>query len=44
MELNPNAIVAVDVVVFTLRPAATLEDEWQVLLVKRDEPAFGDMN
>ncbi len=42
MELNPNAIVAVDVVVFTLRPAATAEDQWQVLLVRRDEPAFGD--
>jgi 8-oxo-dGTP diphosphatase len=42
MELNSNAIVAVDVVVFTLRPAAAMEDQWQVLLVKRDEPAFGD--
>jgi len=42
MELNPNAIVAVDVVVFTLRPAQALEDQWQVLLVRRDEPAFGD--
>src|SRR5215831_15171261 len=42
MELNPNAIVAVDVVVFTLRPAAAIEDQWQVLLVGRDEPAFGD--
>src|SRR5215216_4606641 len=42
MELNPNAIVAVDVVVFTLRPAAKIEDQWQVLLIRRDEPAFGD--
>jgi 8-oxo-dGTP diphosphatase len=42
MELNPNAIVAVDVVVFTLRPAAVAQDQWQVLLVRRDEPAFGD--
>jgi 8-oxo-dGTP diphosphatase len=42
MELNPNAIVAVDVVVFTLRPAAAIEDQWRVLLVGRDEPAFGD--
>src|SRR5215469_9865247 len=42
MELNPNAIVAVDVVVFTLRPAAAIEDQWQVLLVRRDEPAFGN--
>ncbi|HET6319071.1 MAG TPA: NUDIX domain-containing protein [Chloroflexota bacterium] len=40
--MNPNAIVAVDVVVFTLRPAATAENQWQVLLVRRDEPAFGD--
>src|SRR5689334_13973690 len=42
MELNPNAIVAVDVVVFTLRPAAAAENQWQVLLVRRDEPVFGD--
>src|SRR5262245_29441483 len=42
MELNPNAIVAVDVVVFTLRPASAIEDRWHVLLVRRDEPAFGD--
>jgi 8-oxo-dGTP diphosphatase len=41
MELNANAIVAVDVVVFTLRPAAAVEDRWQVLLVRRDEPAYG---
>jgi 8-oxo-dGTP diphosphatase len=41
-RLNPNAVVAVDVVVFTLRPAAAIEDRWQVLLVRRDEPAFGD--
>src|SRR5215216_2759098 len=40
--LNPNAVVAVDVVVFTLRPAKAIEDRWQVLLVRRDEPAFGD--
>ena len=42
MELNANAVVAVDVVVFTLRPAAAVEDRWQVLLVRRDEPAFGN--
>src|SRR5919202_5450944 len=41
-RLTPNAVVAVDVVVFTLRPAAKIEDRWQVLLVRRDEPAFGD--
>lgn len=42
MELNPNAVVAVDVVVFTLRPAAAVEDRWQVLLVRRDETAYGN--
>src|SRR5207248_8093462 len=42
MELNPNAVVAVDVVVFTLRPVSAVEDRWQVLLVRRDEPAFGN--
>src|SRR5437763_2700177 len=41
-NLNPNAVVAVDVVVFTLRPAQEVEDRWQVLLVRRDEPAFGN--
>jgi 8-oxo-dGTP diphosphatase len=40
--LNANAVVAVDVVVFTLRPATAIEDRWQVLLVRRDEPVFGD--
>src|SRR6266568_6270992 len=41
-RLTPNAVVAVDVVVFTLRPAAAIEDRWQVLLARRDEPAFGN--
>src|SRR5438477_6985919 len=41
-RLTPNAVVAVDVVVFTLRPAPAIEDRWQVLLVRRDEPAFGN--
>src|SRR5215467_13480998 len=41
-RLFPNAVVAVDVVVFTLRPAQRIEDRWQVLLVRRDEPAFGN--
>jgi ADP-ribose pyrophosphatase YjhB (NUDIX family) len=41
-NLDPNAVVAVDVVVFTLRPAQDIEDRWQVLLVRRDEPAFGN--
>jgi 8-oxo-dGTP diphosphatase len=40
--LTANAVVAVDVVVFTLRPAASVENRWQVLLVRRDEPAFGN--
>ena len=41
-RLTPNAVVAVDVVVFTLRPATQIEDRWQVLLVRRDEAAFGN--
>jgi 8-oxo-dGTP diphosphatase len=41
-NLDPNAVVAVDVVVFTLRPTPDIEDRWQVLLVRRDEPAFGN--
>lgn len=41
-DLRPNAVVAVDVVVFTLRPSQRIEDQWHVLLVRRDEPAFGD--
>jgi 8-oxo-dGTP diphosphatase len=40
--LHLNAVVAVDVVVFTLRPTPRPEQRWQVLLVKRDEPAFGN--
>ncbi len=36
----PNAVVAVDVVLFTLRPAGRVEDAWHVLLVRRDEPAY----
>src|SRR3954447_972893 len=41
-NLTLNAVVAVDVVVFTLRPVPDIEDRWQVLLVRRDEPAFGN--
>src|SRR5438132_11206542 len=33
--LNPNAVVAVDVVVFTLRPTPAIENRWQVLPVRR---------
>ncbi len=40
MTLKPNAAVAVDVVVFTLRPAARVEDSWHVLLVRRAEPVY----
>src|SRR5438552_298073 len=38
--LEPNAVVAVDVVLFTVREAAQVEDAWQVLLVRREEAAF----
>lgn len=39
-ELRANAVVAVDVVLFTLRPTDRADDAWQVLLLRRDEPAF----
>ncbi|CAA9574595.1 MAG: hypothetical protein AVDCRST_MAG18-2393 [uncultured Thermomicrobiales bacterium] len=39
-KLEPNAVVAVDVVLFTLREAASIDDAWQVLLVQRDDAAF----
>lgn len=42
-KLEPNAVVAVDVVLFTLRAggeAGPIEDAWQVLLVQRDDAAF----
>src|SRR5438105_7764034 len=39
-SLHLNAVVAVDVVVFTVRPAARVEDAWQVLVVRREEAAF----
>ncbi len=38
--LEPNAVIAVDVVLFTVRPAERVEDAWQVLLVKLEDPAF----
>ncbi len=38
--LKPNAVAAVDVVLFTVRPATVAEDAWQVLLVRRDEPGY----
>ena len=40
VELRPTAIVAVDVVLFTVRPAETVDESWQVLLVQRDDTAF----
>src|SRR5712692_3109787 len=40
VALEPNAVVAVDVVLFTVRPAAHVEDAWQVLVVRREEAAF----
>jgi 8-oxo-dGTP diphosphatase len=39
-SLQPNAVVAVDVVLFTVRPADTVDETWQVLLVQRDDAAF----
>ena len=40
-ELRLNAVLAVDVVVFTVREAEELEDRWQVLLVRSEKPVFG---
>jgi 8-oxo-dGTP diphosphatase len=39
-DLEPNAVVAVDMVLFTIRPVDRIEDAWQVLLVQRDDAAF----
>jgi 8-oxo-dGTP diphosphatase len=38
--LEPNAVIAVDTVLFTVRQAERIEDAWQVLLVQRDDAAF----
>src|SRR5439155_13756660 len=38
--LHPNAVVAVDVVLLTVRAADTIAEAWQVLLVQRDDAAF----
>lgn len=38
--LQPNAVVAVDVVLFTVREASLIEEAWQVLLVQTDNAAF----
>src|SRR6266540_177580 len=40
LPLEPNAVVAVDVVLFTVRPATAVEDAWHMLVVRRDEAAF----
>jgi 8-oxo-dGTP diphosphatase len=37
--LTTNAVVAVDMVLFTVRPAERVEDMWQVLLVQTADPA-----
>src|SRR5438045_8062904 len=37
---HPNAGVAVDVVLRTVRAADTIAEAWQVLLVQRDDAAF----
>ena len=39
-SLRLNAVLAVDVVVFTVREAEELEDRWQVLLVRSEKPVF----
>src|ERR1043165_1321764 len=38
--LMPNAVIAVDVVLFTVRETPRIEEAWQVLLVQTDDPAF----
>src|SRR6476659_6166704 len=38
--LQPNAVIAVDVVLFTVRGVESVDEAWQVLLVKTDDPAF----
>jgi 8-oxo-dGTP diphosphatase len=40
-HLIPNAVVAVDVVLFSVRADEPVERAWQVLLVQRDDAAFG---
>lgn len=38
--LQPNAVIAVDVVLFTVRPTERIEDAWQALFVQTSGPAF----
>ena len=40
-RLIPNVVAAVDVVLFTVRATARVDDAWQVLLVQRGDAAFG---
>ena len=38
--LELNAVIAVDVVLFSVRATESIEEAWQVLLVQRDDAAF----
>ena len=38
--LQPNAVIAVDVVLFTVREAPAIDEAWQVLIVQTNDPAF----
>jgi 8-oxo-dGTP diphosphatase len=38
--LEPNAVVAVDMVLFTVRDTDPIDEAWQVLLVQREDAAF----
>jgi len=38
--LELNAVIAVDVVLFSVRATESIEEAWQVLLVQRDDVAF----
>jgi 8-oxo-dGTP diphosphatase len=40
VPLRPNTVLAVDVVLFTVRDAEDLEDRWQVLLVRSSKRVF----
>lgn len=40
VQLEPNAVVAVDVVLFTVRVEEAIHRAWQVLLVQPQDPAF----
>jgi len=40
VKLEANAVVAVDVVLFTVRETERIDDAWQGLMVQRDDAAF----